>query len=114
MYRNTGLACLALIAVSGLAATATQPALHSTSIRAEEDEQSAVGTIGEVTLDEYTFVLKVDDENQTFWFDTQTRFTLDGQSSTARDALHIDYDATVTHTDFMASEVDVTTPDDNR
>jgi len=102
----------ALLSACGVAAFAIASSPAPAFVGAEEEAQVVSGMITSVTLEDSTFSLAMgEEESMTFTYGEETVFTIDGEQTTAADALVEGFDATVTHVETVASEVNVSTPE---
>ncbi len=112
----SGLASFGLIV--GSAAIATNGAHYAAPVSQSEAEQKTMsGIIESVSAEDSSFVLIVDDSPEsdstrvTVKVDEDTAYTLNGKSSTMKEALKAERKATARTEDGVASQVNVTTRD---
>ncbi len=104
---------IALATALGLGAGALLGALPATAasgstISAPADEKTDSGTIKSVDAANNRFVVTIRDREVTFRVSPDTKYTLDGEESTMAEALKVGGTAKITHTDYLAAKVDVT------
>lgn len=80
----------------------------ASTIMAPADGRTDSGAIKSVDAANDRFVVTVGERDVTFRVNERTQYTLDGEESTMAAALKVGADAKVTHEDYLASKVAVT------
>jgi hypothetical protein len=98
-----GLGAGALIGALPLTESAT-----AAPIAAPAEGKVDSGAIKSVDAANNRFVVTIRDRDVTFRVSDDTKYTLDGEESTMGEALKVGGTASITHEDYLASKVDVT------
>ena len=109
-FRSIALAtALGLGAGALLGALPISQSATAAPVVAPAEGKTDSGSIKSVDAANNRFVVTIRDREVTFRVSEDTKYTLNGEESTMAEALRIGGDAKITHEDYLASKVEVTT-----
>ncbi|HRP63518.1 MAG TPA: DUF5666 domain-containing protein [Phycisphaerales bacterium] len=103
---HLGIMCAALALPAVLGASV----VSASELASQSESRVAEGTIKSINLEKNTFVLTVGKQDVTVTVNGNTKYILDGKDSTRDAVLKVGNKVKATHTNNVASRIEMTTP----